>query len=230
MAPSLQHPLRRLLFQVITVLRLLSLPFGSLNMTLFDISFPVSLPPSSGTGMGGLVALQASVGRLGGTVKDVRRRRLEANVDTAYIVDMDPDQYHPPDDATSRQLRTNVVRYHRATVSYGGRDALNGFLVLYSGTILGMTALLTSELTEGQVQLYIRVNGVDSPPGNADSIIFTTSTGKAQYKEFSIPIAVEPGNVVEIGVLESRFADDFAFTANVQPVKNAASVVIMMQH
>ena len=154
--------------------------------------------------------MQASARRMGGIVAGSRRLN-EASVAI---------------DETARQLRHPV--FLRAKVSYGGPDSFYGFVVPYDGIILGMTIILEKMLTSGLINFHFRVNGEDA---NVESITFSTTTDLIQLLELSTPLDVEAGDVVEIGVLESRFAGDFPSTTEaVLPNLMTAGITIMMQY
>ena len=170
------------------------------------------MPSPSGGANSGLVALTAFAQRIGGPAES--RRNLKAR-------DVEGDE---EEDRILRHGGDVVPK--RATVSYGGPKWFSGYMAPYEGRILAITAILKSSIRSGQVSFFFRVNGANH---EVETLTFSSSDEISKRLELTTPLDVSAGDMIEIGIKETRFVGDFATTESVSPGYNTAGITIMMQ-
>ena len=111
-------------------------------------------------------------------------------------------------------------------MSYGGPDATRGVVMIFDGSILGMSVVLGAPITAGQVEFFFRVNGQNV---GGESIVFAESDVSSRVIQLATPVPVTSGDLVAVGVRESNFPGDFGVTRDLYPRRNSAGVVIMIQ-
>ena len=127
-----------------------------------------------------------------------------------------------------RNLRQGGGR--RCIISYGGPDDHTGEVIFTDGYLRGMTVVLEKALTSGTVEFFFKVNNVDVST-STQVVRMSAADGLRKVLSLTVPIPVASGDLVSVGVRESRFPGEVVGVAeeDVLPARNAAGIVLMME-
>lgn len=214
-------------------------PAGSpaTSSTTCCTSLTVNLPPRKT-----LVAVQATVNDIGGLAppnrtasksgkgksgkgdSSSRRRELRA-----YTTSKSSSSGKGWRRSSGKGSSSSSKKQVRAEINYGGPMADFGITSAYTGEVSAFSVTLKYPIEDGRIKFYIIVNG--DKMVSAEALMFSpTYGGKSQFLKLVTPIAIAAGDLIEIGLDESRFAEDmFDTLEDTLPEGNVASVVTYLE-